>query len=420
MRASVAIVLLSIVGACSAPERPAAPATDTNPLPVEKRLLPAIEEAHSHETSNLLNIGYGAAVVSRTAELTLDNSALTAIDGDAASAWATPPLDYDQTLVFSLPAPARIDKVGVVTPALVVSRMKAASIDLSLDGATWTEAARMQLGPTNEPQLFDIAPRDAQYVRVRSHEGGSRVGALQSVHVRGKWNGEPATRPLTGCWTINGEPAVFSETSGRIAGTMGDVHFDGGRSGATYRFAWVRGAAWGYALFTITPDGRKLGGIRWHEEAAQHSFGTSWFGDLQPACNSVPADPRSVVTTFLRRAGWYPLFSLHFDANDRLIERESVAGLTIIGDVARRLPKHRMRVVSREYHEGNAAANRKRTVARIESLRAALARRGTNLSNVDFVALGDTEPRRPTATEPMRLLYGVIEIEIPPEARPTF
>ncbi|HEX6176890.1 MAG TPA: discoidin domain-containing protein, partial [Thermoanaerobaculia bacterium] len=413
-----AILLVAFLAACSAPES-TAPATDTNPLPPEKRILPEVEQAHSLETANLLNIGYGAAVVSRTAELTLDNSAVRAIDGDAESMWATPALDYEQTLVFSLPAPARIAKVGVRTPAVTFSHMKTASIDLSTDGATWTEVAKMQLDPKTEPQLFDITPRNAQFVRLRSHEGGARIGALQSVHVRGEWLAARVTPAIAGCWMVNGERATFTETSGRVSGNIGDLLLDGGRSGATYRFAWARGSAWGYALMTITPDDKSLSGIRWHEEAAQHSFGTSWFGD-RATCAPAATKPETVVATFLRRAGWYPLFSLQFDAWDRLVEGESSGGIEIIGDIVRRIPNHRIRIVSREYHETNADANRKRTAARIESLKATLARRGMNLSNVDFVALGSSEPRRPTATEPMRLLYGVVEIEIPAEARASF
>ena len=418
MRIALTILLAATLAACSAPET-AAPATDTNPLPSEKRISHEMEQAHSLETDNLLNIGYGAAVVSRTAELTLDHSAVRAIDGDAESMWATPPEEYEQTLVFSLPAPARIEKVGARTPAVAATRTKVATIDLSSDGATWTEVAKLQLQPKSEPQFFDIAPREAQYVRVRSHEGGTRVAALQAVHVRGSWTAEAALPPVAGCWSVNGERAAFTATSGRVSGHIGEYQVDGGRAGAAYRLAWVRGPAWGYGLLTVTPDGNRLSGIRWHEEAAQHSFGTSWLGGRQP-CSGAVVEPAPVVTTFLRRAGWYPLFSLHFDPADRLIESESLAGMEIIADVARRVTRHRIRVVSREYHEASADANRKRSMARIESLRAALTRRGMNLSNVDFVALGTAEPRRPTATEPMRLLYGVIEIEIPAEARTSF
>lgn len=425
MKAALTALVLSLLAASCAQKEPS---PESSPLPPEKRLSATVEAAHTFETHNLLNAGFGAAVVSRTAELTLENSAARAIDGDAESMWASPPNDVRQTLVFSLPATARVEKVGARTLAAPPAATKALAIELSLDGVTYRPAASPRLRQTGDVQLFDIAPADARYVRVTTSEGGGRLASLQSVHLRGRWLGPRSVAPLAGCWTVNGASAAFAESGGRVTGFVGDangvgddapVHVDGGAEQASYRFAWSRGAQWGYAFVTLTPDGSRLTGMTWHEEAAAHSYGTTWFGERGP-CTTATAAGDGVVAGFLRRAGWYPLFSLRFSNDDVLDVVQSAGGLQIIDDVVRKVRSERVRVLAREYHEATAEANRRRAAKRIESLRTALAARGVDVSHIDFVALGSDSPRRPTATEPMRLLYGVVEIELSPKARSAF
>ena len=64
---------------------------------------------------NLLNLAYGAALVSRTGELNLESSAVNAIDGFSFSSWSSSPGAPEQTLVFALGGPSRIEQLGVTT-----------------------------------------------------------------------------------------------------------------------------------------------------------------------------------------------------------------------------------------------------------------------------------------------------------------
>jgi hypothetical protein len=419
VRAALALSLALLLPACGGREAEPPPPPPSSDLPSEKRIPSELEAAHGRETGNLLNIAYGAAVVSRTAELTLDNSALRAIDGDADSMWATPPRDYHQTLVFSLGAPARIEQVGVRSPTIPLSHTSRLSIELSADGTTFTPAATMNPKVDAEPQLIAIAPREARFVRVTTHEGGARVAALQSVHVRGSFLAPPTAAPLTGCWAVNGALGRFSEKDGRVYGEVDGFHLDGALSGGVYRFAWNKGPNWGYALATVTPDGQRFSGITWYEEAAHHSFGTTWFGERSECDLSGLAD-HDVAGSFLRRAGWYPLFSLRFDARDALIVPASSGGLAVLESLIRRLPGQRLRLLAREFHEASPDANRTRAVTRLESLRSALRTRGVETNNLELVPLGSGSPRRPTATAPMRQLYSVVEIEVPATVRSEF
>ena len=420
MRILPALVLAVMLGSCTPPEEAAAPTTP----PID----PAIAEAHRAsevaEQQNLLNMGHGAAVVSRTAELTFENSAIRAIDGDPDSLWASPPLDFDQTLVFSLPAPVRVEQIGIRTPPSAVSRIEALTIDWSGDGETFTNLALPPLQQSLKPQMFNVDAENVRFLRLHVTDGGAQLAALQSVLVHGRWMAPPTVEPLAGCFSINEASGFFEERGGRVTGSVGDgddrQFVDGGVDDATYRFAWTRGPEWGYAIVTLTPDGQILNGLTWHEEAAAHSFGTSWYGSRR-SCGSTPRiDADAVVRTFLRRSGWYPLFSLHFDESNSLIENTSRGALDIIRMVQQRARAHRIRIVAREYGELSPDAARQRVIARLHSLANALARHGVDVSQIDFVAAGSDSPRRPVDIEVMRRFYGVTEIVLPETARSAF
>ena len=420
MRILVAIIIAVASTACAPEQEEAAPAAPVvNPAAVEAQRI-----SMAAEQRNLLNMGSGAAVVSRTAELTFENSAIRAIDGDPDSLWASPPLDFEQTLVFSLPAPVRIEEIGIRTPLSAAARTEALTIDWSADGETFNPLLSPTLQPSMKPQIFKASADNVRYIRLHVTDGGAQIAALQSVLIHGTWLAPPSVPPLAGCFTINETAARFHESNGRVSGFVGDDEsqfVDGGVDDATYRFAWTRGPEWGYALVTLTPDGQTLNGLTWHEEAAAHSFGTSWYGSRQSCGGSGQrVDADAVVRTFLRRSGWYPLFSLHFDESGGLIEARSGGGLDVIRMVQQRAQGHRIRIIAREYRASSADEARKRAIARLESIHNALTRHGVDVSRIDFVAAGSDSPRRPVDIEVMRRFYGVVEIEVPETARSAF
>ena len=126
------------------------------------------------------------------------------------------------------------------------------------------------------------------------------------------------------------------------------------------------------------------------------------------------------LQTFLRQAGWYPLYSLHFDDSDALIETSSAGGLRLIENIVKSGSSQRVRLAAREYHEETPEANRRRAEKRLQTLRAALAKRRVDLSRVDFAPLGVDEPRIAVTTEAMRLMYGAVEIQIAGAGRSAF
>ena len=403
MKVILRAIALSVLAACAEREAPA-PAPEEGP---QKMVSDAADRA------NLLNIGYGAGVISRTGELSLDHSAIRAIDGDPISIWTSPPGTHSQTLTFVLPHPARLEGLGARVGISAQVATSEVTFETSVDGTKFVPAGTHRFERKPEDQLFNIPPVAAQYVRVTTKPETAPFNALASVHARGTFTGTSKLQPVAGCWLLNGTAAGFVERGGRIAGAVGTsepIHLEGWQEEMTYRFAWSRGQGWGYALISISPDGQRLTGIRWFEIPISFNFGDGWFGERQQ-CTPVVAAGTKIFRPWLRQAGRYPLFTLS--------ENGEGGGLDTIVEVLRLLGNQRMTLRSREMREATPELNLQRSQKRLDAVRAALARRGIDAGRIDFVAVGSGDPD-PNVTQPLRLLYSTVSIEIPQSARSAF
>jgi hypothetical protein len=402
-RRIVAVLSLAFALACGKHEETATPAAAATPEAAPRDV---------PERGNLLNIAYGASVISRTGELILDQSALRPIDGDPLSAWTSPPNDpVNHTIVYSLPARTRIEQVGVKTPRPDVFRITLLQFDSSIDGQTFTPLYTAKLAAVDNVQRFPVQPTDAQYVRVTVVEAAGRYSKLESIQVVGTPLEQPKRQPISGCWTINGFPAIFSEQSGRVTGSLATpnpVMFEGGAEGMVYRFVWIAGPDWGFGAMTTAPDGKHLSGLRWYIEPIEFAAAESWFGERTTCAGPPPAVNAGSV--FLQRAKRLPLYGLNFDPSGALNETESAATLDMLTNAARQ-SSLRLALQSREYRQGGASANQRMAKTRLDSLRAVLQKRGVNLSRFDWRVLGSEKPIRAIETEIQRILYSVIELQ---------
>lgn len=281
--------------------------------------------------ANLLSLARGAAVISRTAEQSLDASAVHAIDGDWLTLWRSPGGGAEQTLVFALPARARIDRLGVSAPRNVETPSKV-RFDASDDAVAWREIKTLELTPLREPQLESVPPVDANYLRVTTF-GSNWYVSVQSVIAKGTLLAPRVQPPIEGCWRINGEPARFSRRGTSIAGVIGNespIYVLGGADGRIVRLTWLRAPMWGPAIISIDPRRRTLTGERWHERVWNQSSGDGWFGT--PArCNEVAFDETAIAAAMLKRAGkWTAYGESALDTLAALIAREPARKFEIV------------------------------------------------------------------------------------------
>jgi F5/8 type C domain-containing protein len=360
---------------------------------------------------NLLELAKGAAVVSRTGEALLGSSAVRAIDGDRDSIWANPPDDQKQTLVFSLPSRARLDRIGLTTSSKRPTEVRLAQFAVSEDGLQFNDVGTFPFEAKSGPQLFPVRESRARFVRVTTLAGEpTSYLQINAVHAIGSLIEPLQRKSMAGCWTINGDPAFFVQSGSLVRGYVGgalDTYLEGGFDGRFFRFAWIRGRdpEYGLAAIGITPDAAHLSGIVWHEEAIQAAkfLAEDWLGEKCGGGGQAPPPIQDVFQKYLERFGYAPLYGLRFDDGGRLDEAESAAMLDAIAALI--TPKSRF--VAHELL-GNPAASQ----TKLDTLRAALQKRGVNLTGVDFAAMGNRDPRRPASIDLTRAMYNTVEMQI--------
>jgi len=364
---------LILLIACAKPEapRPAAPAIEA----------PINDDA---ERTSLCDIAHGSAVVSRTGEAFLGASALRSVDGDPGTFWMTPLADLPQSLTIALPARSRIDKVGIRTVIKGGFTAKSVAFEGSSDGTTFVPIITIRSASTDDAQWFEIKPAEVVFLRVTMIDGAvaNHDVRLYSILAAGKELEPPHPGDISGCWIINGEQARFERRGSNVAGILQTgkepMRFDGAFDGRIYRLSWIRGNDYGMALITISPDGKHLSGLDWHEEAIPMFFDTSWFGE-RSNCTVQVAQAAGAI---LQRTGRLSLF-----------------GRTEL-PIA---PSAQFRLVAHEFRFPTAKENHDAAERACEPW----AKRG-----LPCVAAGSDGPRQNPVTESMRALYSTVDLEI--------
>jgi hypothetical protein len=383
----------------------------TAPPPAKKQ---ATGPDDPNERANLLNFAHGATVISRSGEATLANSALGAIDGDLTSAWVINAGDYPQTATFALATRSRIDRIGIATGGKQPFTIDNVEFESSLDGVTFKPLGKLTPKRIEAPQLINITPVETKFVRA-TLVGGDRNGRAAALFALGA-ELEPA-QPVSidGCWTINGMPATFGQHGahafGVIETTPTATHLDGGFDGRFFRFTWTRGASYGFAAISVSPDGRHLSGHHWHEEPIPLFFAESWFGDRRDCATSI-ADHGEVTQALMKRLGRAPLYGLAFDANGNLIESASTDTLGALRAFLLGNPGVQARLVAHEFHAATAEQNRAIANARLTTIEQSLLRNGVPKGRLSFLAAGSDDPREVPVTDAMRSLYSSVDLEI--------
>ncbi len=367
------------------------------------------------DSDNLLNLAYGAALVSRTGELNLESSAVNAIDGMIFTAWSSSPGAPEQTLVFALGGPSRIEQLGVTTAEKNQSPEKV-RFAASSDGRSWRDVTTIE--PAGKgTTIRDVTPFEARYLRVETIEPAEQYSVLASVHAIGSELRPSERQSFGGCWSINTFDATLLQNGARITGVVGGpkgpTYVDGGIDGRVARLMWIHGPMWGYAAATLTPDGRNISAITFHEEPLFGRVGQAWIGSrCDETAGRAPHEASPLTPAdYLRRIGRWTMSGIVFDGQDRLIEEASAGTLDAAATLLRAAPSQRFRIVATEFRNNDPNENLRRTKARVDAVRAALQSRGIDVSRIEFAGHGSTSDgiEKPSAIQ--RMLWSRIDLE---------
>jgi hypothetical protein len=368
-----------------------------------------------NEQTSLTDITRGATVVSRTGEAMLITSAIYTIDGEIGSFWTPPPRDYPQSIVIALGARSRIDRVGFRTLVAGAYEANHLTFERSLDGVAWQPVGTMTARSVSEAQWLGIAPSEAAYLRVTVPDAKHPVRdvRLRSILAHGTEIAPRIDPPLDGCWSVNGDSAAFVQRGTRATGILMQgkqaLYLAGGTNGRMWRFNWIRGNDYGFTALTVSPDGKHLSALHWHEEAIPLFTAIPWFGERTPcAPNVLRAD---VPMAVLRRAGHVGMFGLQFDQAGELLVDASREELQMLATIIRSAPVP-LRIVAHEFRQPDARRNKEIAEHEIASLRKELGHLGTGLGNFEFLAAGSDSPRQTPATDAARAIYSSVEVEV--------
>ena len=390
------VLAIAVLAACQREKAPVQPAPGA---------APATRQADSAERDSLTSIVRGATIVSRTGEALFETSAAEVIDSDPSTYWLNPPKDFPQSIVIGLPARARIDRVGLRTPAKTFTANRV-QFESSVDGAAWQALTTVTARQTDDAQWFDVAPVEAAFLRatVIDPRPSHTDVRLQSVLARGTELEPPRPGPIEGCWSLNGVAARFAQSGAHVAGALAlgklPMFLDGGSDGRIVRFVWIRGNDYGLALASVSADGKHLTALDWHEEAIPLFRADSWFGQPGACPTGVPLRD-DVAEALLRRVGRYSAFGLRFRPDDTLDADESREALAILTRHAKGA-----RIVVHEFREATPEKNKARAQRILDAVRAAVG------PGAEYVAAGSDAPRQEPLTASQRAMYSCVDLEI--------
>ena len=351
--------------------------------------------------------------MSRTGEFLLGTSAINMIDGDLETFWSSPPHDFPQSIVITLGARARIDRVGFRSlPGFFGA--KTVQFDRSLDGATWQPLATMQSKSVDVAQWLNVPPVEATYLKVTIPDAATpgHDTRLQSILAHGTEVSPRNDPSLAGCWSVNGSAVTFAQHGSRAAGVLAlgtqPVFLDGATNGRLWRFNWIRGNDYGLTALTVSPDGKHLSAIEWHEEAIPLFRSRPWFGE-RSSC-SAPGLRDDVTVAVLKRAGHVSLFGLRFDPSGQLLADASREELQSLAKILRAAPP--LEIVAHEFRQPDSKRNQEVAQREIDSVKTALMSVGASLEHTTFRAAGSDNPRHVPASDVARAIYSRIEAEV--------
>jgi outer membrane protein OmpA-like peptidoglycan-associated protein len=331
------------------------------------------------------------------------------------TSWSSSPGAPQQTLVFALGAPSRIEQLGVTT---LEKNRSAAKVRFaaSSDGRSWRDIITIE--PAGKGTTMEsVTPFESRYLRVDTIEPSEYYAVFMSVHAIGSEIRPPKRYSFDGCWSINTFDSTLFQNGARITGIIGGpkqpTYVDGGIDGRVAKLMWIQGPMWGYAAATLTPDGRNISAITFHEEPLFFSAGQAWIGSRCDETAARAANAISLLTPadYLRRTGRWALSGIVFDREDRLIEEPSAGTLDAAATLLRAAPSQRFRIVATEFRYNDPNENLRRSKTRVEAVRAALQSRGVDVSRIELAGNGSkrNDIQLPSALQ--RMLWSRIDLE---------
>lgn len=378
---------------------------------------PSTEAPIAVREIDLASVMNGATVIDRTAEASLDHSALAAFDSDRKTVWSTPPVNLRQTVTIALPVKARVERIAVTTESTGATRgVRTLEFSTSSDGVTFSPGSPLVTPKQVVAHAFPITAVDARFLlftTIDTH-GPTEVIDVPAIEVRGKEQEAFAPRSLSGDWKINDVASSFDQEGLRARGVIRmdpPMFVDGAWHERAFRFLWIRGKKKGIGVLTLDPESRRLSGFWWFGEPRRDWLGAAIFGEKLTTATAF--EPANVMKFFLDRDRSSPMPNI---SSAPTPDEGNASILAELRTLIAGNPSARFRITARDWTGATFEQRQQRAEKQIALLRREFAKSPNgDLANLSFAAVGEPDVSAKSDQPLSRLLMSrfVLEVEVP-------
>ena len=364
------------------------------------------------ETS-LVSFAGGALIVQAPQEYGGGWSAMSMLDGQAGTGWASPE--------------------KVLTPAVTVVEMSERSLLKRLEFDTGNTDGENRGAKDVLVEVSDTSARDGfkkiAEVSLKDKADGQKFPV--AAEVPGRWvrltirnnHGAPDYLELMDFRAYGTQltHTPLPDVSGTYETDFGDFHLrqqgtsvtgcyehdegvlDGGIEGRIMKFTWREaGDDKGPAVMVFSPDGRKMFGLWWNEGNTS-SAGGQWNGTKKSAtvgtCPHWSGGAQEQMTKDLAELGRTRIYGINFDSDSDVLREESKPTLDRIAALLKAKADWKLTIEGHTDSTATAAHNQQLSQRRAEAVKAYLQKAGIEGARLKAVGLGATKPVAGNETE---------------------
>ncbi|HKO55586.1 MAG TPA: OmpA family protein [Thermoanaerobaculia bacterium] len=405
MRKSLLVILLIAI-ACSKKETPSAATTTTAPAAATvTNAAPAAPNAPS-----IISFSSGALIAVKPAEYSDNWSAFRILDEDPESGWATPQGDLaPKTIVIALPTKTELDHLVFDTASIDGDGRGAKDITAEVSDAGpesgYQKIADVTLADRQDGQTFAVTPAAGKWLRltVKNNHGAQDYTELMDVRGTGRQIEAPPRMDVSGTYATDYGDFHVKQEGTSVTGCYehkGGL-LSGGVEGRVVKFTWrEEDSGQGPAIMVVSPDGKDLFGLWWHEGEKRPSG--QWNGTRKSSevggCPHWTGSAASQLAKELETTGRARIYGINFDSDSDVIRDESKPALDQIVDVLRKNPEWKMTVEGHTDSTSSAEHNQQLSERRAAAVKVYLVTAGIDAARLTSAGLGATKPVADNAT----------------------
>jgi len=361
---------------------------------------------------SLVSFSAGALVVVRPEEYGGNWNALAIIDERPESGWATPQgIISPQTAVIELPERTLLKTLTFDLSGTDGAKRGAKDVMVEMSDTSATSGfqkiGQVVLKDKVDNQTFPVtADAPGRWVRltVQTNHGATDYMELMDFRATGTQLTHTPVANISGTYNTDYNQFHVLQEGTSLTGCYeyAEGVLTGGIEGRVLKFTWIEGAKRGPGIMVISPDGKKLVGLWWHENQSGPPAGV-WNGeklsDKVGSCPHWAGGAAQQLKKDLEELGRARVYGINFDTDSAVIRDESRQALDRIVSVLKSKPDWQMTIEGHTDSSGSTAHNQTLSEKRAQSVTDYLTTAGIPPTRLKAAGFGASKPVAGNDTE---------------------